>query len=197
MRRKGISKLLERTARAIKDSDEFVEHVGNVAERYRREHELDAGLRSSAMRQSLKQFRKHAQALAHWLEGACVARRPGVESEALVALAGALDRAPSELRSRGKDVLEWLSEAEAAAGRCLSDPKRLPRKTQGNASRIAAEGLRATFEHHDLKVSTVGSKERPSSVVSLLCAIAKSAGDASLTPADARRVFVESGKRTA
>lgn len=194
MKRRRISKPLEKAARAVKNSDPFVEHIGNIAERYRREHELDAGSRNRALRQSLKLFRKHAQALAGWLDRAC-AGRPGTDADALSAMAGTLDRTPSEMRAAGKEVLDWLSQADLAAERSLTDTKSLSRKPQRNAPRIAAEGLRATFEHHQLNVSTAGSKTQPSAVVTLLCAIAKSVGDASLTPAEAKRVFVASGKK--
>lgn len=196
MKRRRIGKPLERTARSIKDSDEFVEHIGNIAERYRREHALDAGAHSGALRQSLKLFRKHAQALSDWLDRACTATRPGVDADALSSMAGALDRTPGEMRAGGKEVLDWLRQAQLAAERSASAAKSLSRKPQRNAPRIAAEGLRATFEHHQLSLSTAGSKERPSFVVTLLCAIAKSAGDATLTSSEAKRVFVASGKKS-
>jgi hypothetical protein len=195
MRRRRISKPLERVARSIKNSDEFVAHIASIAERYRSEHALDAGLRNRGLRQSLQVFRRHAQALTEWLDLACGAGRPGTQADALSSMAGAVGRMPSEMRAGAKEVLDWLSQAEIAAARTLSDTKALSRKPQRNAPRIAAEGLRATLEHHQLKVSTAGSRERPSPAVSLLCAIAKGAGDATLTPAEARRIFVASGKK--
>lgn len=195
MRRRKIGKPLERAARAVKDSDEFVQHIAGIADRYRRELALEAALRDAEMRRALKYFRKHAQALAEWL-GRARARKAGIESRALGAVLPTLNRAP--LRAEVQDVLDWLMQADAAAERSLSQFRSQPAQgEQGVASRIAAEGLRATFEHHQLKLSTAGTKQSPSPVVALLCAIARSAGDSTLTPEAAKRVLVASGKKSA
>ena len=190
MKRRKPTKALERAAREIKDSDEFVEHVANICERYRREHALDA--QPSAVRRSLQAFRKPAAALVLWLEQAHKQSQASGERDALDKIAmlqpGTLHYATSQ------SVLEWLVQAETAATRCVDDPKLLPRKSR-NAPRIAAAALRATFEHHKLKFSATIAHAKPGSAVSLLCAIAKNAGDPSLTPADAKKSLLESGAR--
>jgi hypothetical protein len=196
MRPRKIAKPLERAARAVKDSDEFVQHVAGIADRYRREIALEEGLRDAELRRALKSFRKHAQALVEWLGPASRAKKTAVETRAFSAMLPALNRAP--LRAEVQDVLNWLVQADAAAEGCLSQHRSAAAQQEPSvASRIAAEGLRATFEHHQLSVSTAGSKQNPSPAVTLLCAIAKSAGDSTLTPEAAKRVIVESGKKSA
>ena len=62
LRKKKPSKSVEKAARSVKDSDDFVQHIANIADRYRREHALDLGPRARAVRQSLRAFHKHAAA---------------------------------------------------------------------------------------------------------------------------------------
>ncbi len=69
-KRKKISKRLEKIARQIKDSDEFVSHVAGLCNLYGRELALRAGPAQAAMRQSTRVFHKHALALAAWLQRA-------------------------------------------------------------------------------------------------------------------------------
>jgi hypothetical protein len=193
MKRRKPGKTLARIAREINDSDEFLEHVGNLSERYRREYAMDTQPRGSAARRSLQAFRKHATALVAWLEQAHKESRASGERDALNKIAMQLQGAPHHAAST--HVLDWLAQAEKAATRCLEDPKLLPRKAPKNAPRIAAAGLRATFEHHQLKFSATIAHGKPSSAVRLLCAIAKNAGDPSLTAVDARQSLLESGAR--
>lgn len=127
MRSRRIGKSLERAARAVKDSDEFVQHVGGIAERYRRELALQEGLRDAEMRRTLRQFRRHAQALVEWL-GRAGAKKPGIETRALGAMLPTLNRVP--LRAEVQDVRDWLIQADAAAQRsaaCRSMPRSLRR----------------------------------------------------------------------
>lgn len=194
MKRKSPGKALTRTARDVKDSDEFVAHIASIAELYRREHALDATPRGSAVRQSLKVFRKHADALSQWLKQA--QQRPSAaEHDALDKVGSVLYGAAHHAHTASKGVAEWLVQAEAAAGRCLEDPRLLPRKAQPNAPRLAGAALRATFEHHKLKFSAQVGPEKHSDAVRLLCAIAKHAGDLAFTPAAARQALLESGER--
>ncbi len=192
MKRRKPTKALERAAREIKDSDEFVEHVANICDRYRREHALDAQA-GSAVRRSLQAFRRPAAALVQWLEQAHKQSQVSGERDALNKIA-MLQGAPPHAASHS--VLEWLAQAERAAARYVEDSKRLPRKSR-NAPRIGAQALRATFEHHKLKFSATIAHGTPSSAVSLLCAIARNAGDPSLTPPDAKTSLLESGARPA
>jgi len=97
--------------------------------------------------------------------------------------------------AESRNVLAWLSQAEKAASRCVADAKASGGKHERSAPRLAAEGLRATFEHHKLKLTATGSKQKPSPAVLLLCAIARSAGDSEFTAEDAKKSLLESGRR--
>jgi hypothetical protein len=103
---------------------------------------------------------------------------------------------PSMAQVQSKTALAWLTQAEQTAARCLSDAQLLPRKSVATAARVAAEALRATFDYHKLKWSTAVTKQSQSDAVRVLCAIAKSAGDAELTPEVARSVLQAVGKKS-
>jgi predicted transcriptional regulator len=197
MKRRKPGRALERITLEIHESDEFLEHVGSIAELYRREHALDATPRGPALRQSLKHFSKHATALTQWLEQAHKGRGGTAEHDALDKLGSALYGAAHRAHTASVPVAEWLAQATAAAERCLSDVALLPKQPQRNAPVIAAEALRSTFEHHKLKLSTQASPKQQSDAVRLLCAIAKNSGDSELTPADARQALLQSGKKLA
>jgi hypothetical protein len=189
------TKALEKSARAIKDSDEFVEHVANIAARYRRERVLEEGPRSAEVRKSLREFHKHATALTAWLRQANQSASVTAEHDAVKKIGAVLYGVPSLALGESQSVLTWLVQAEQAAARCLRDAKLLPKKMQPNAQRIAAEALRATFEYHKLKWSATVTKQKQSAAVKALCEIAKSAGTA-LTPEASRAAVLEaSGKR--
>ena len=193
-RKKKPSKSVEKAARSVKDSDDFVLHIANVADRYRREHALDLGPRARAVRQSLRAFHKHAAALTAWLRQA--QKQAGdAEVDALNKIGMALYGSPVLAHAQSSNVLAWLSQAEKAARRCVTDARASGAKQERSAPRLAAEGLRATFEHHKLKLSASGSKQKPSPAVLLLCAIASSAGDSGFTTEDAKKALLESGRR--
>jgi hypothetical protein len=189
------AKALEKCAREVKDADELVAHVTNIAARYRREHKLDLGMRNVAVRKSLRAFQKHAVVVAAWLQQAQRAKQSrkssdaSAEATALGKIGAVMYGVPSMAYAESKNIATWLTQAEQAAARCLTDAKILPRKPQADAVRIAAEALRATFEYHKLKWSAKVTKQEQSDAVRLLCAIAKSAGDATLTPEIARSVL--------
>lgn len=169
-----VGKRLEKVAREIKDADEFVEHVAGLANRYRREYALQAGEAQAELRQSLRSFQKHAAALASWLQEANNGKATAIERKAFDAIGTKLQGSPVLARPQSVQVLEWLTRAgqvaeESAAKKSSADNPPL---------RIAAEGLRATFEHHKLKVSLSGAAD----AVRLLCAIARDAGDAAVEP---------------
>lgn len=169
-----VGKRLEKVAREIKDADEFVEHVAGLANRYRREYALQAGEAQAELRQSLRSFQKHAAALASWLQEANNGKATAIERKAFDAIGTKLQGSPVLARPQSLQVLEWLTRAgqvaeESAAKKTSADNPPL---------RIAAEGLRATFEHHKLKVSLSGAAD----AVRLLCAIARDAGDAAVEP---------------
>lgn len=168
-----IGKRLEAVAREIKNADEFVEHVAGLAKRYRRENALRAGDAQTELRQSLRTFQKHASALAEWLQQANTGKANAIERKAFDALGTQLFGSPVLARPQSTQTLEWLTRASHAAEATVGEMK------QGGADdalRIAAEGLRATFEHHKLKLAT-GTDKNPGEAVRLLCAIAREAGE--------------------
>ena len=185
MKRKKPGKALEKIARQVKDSDEFLEHIGNISGLYRREHALDATPRGSAARQSLKTFRKHAGALAEWLQQAHRESASAPEHDALNKIGELLYGSAPQARTASKIVAEWLSQADDTAGRCLEDAHMFPRKPQRKAPIAAGLALRATFEHHKLKMSAT----KEGDAVRLLMAIAKDAGDVALSVEEARRAL--------
>lgn len=193
-RQKKPSRSLEKAARNVKNSDDFVQHIAGIATRYRREHALDLGPRARAARQSLRTFHKYAAALATWLQHAEEQTGDSPQADALNRIGMVLYGAPVLAHAESRNMVAWLAQAEKAAARCIAD-ERSSRKRDRSAPRLAAEGLRATFEHHKLKLSTAGTKTKPSAAVVLLCAIAASAGDAGLTPAEAKQSLLESGRR--
>jgi hypothetical protein len=169
-----IGKRLEAVAREIRDADEFVEHVAGLANRYRREHAMASGAAQAELRQSLRNFHKHASALSEWLRQATGGKASAIERKALDAVGTKLYGSPVLARSQSVQTMEWLVRAAQAADETVAGLKRAG--TDNAPLRIAAEGLRATFEHHKLKVA-LGGGEQPSDAVRLLVAIARDAGD--------------------
>lgn len=192
-RKKKPSKSIEKAARSVKDADDFVQHIANIADRYRREHALDSGPRAREQRQALRTFHKHATALAQWLEQA---QKSGAhaEQDALNRIGVALYGSPVLAHAESRNVAAWLAQAGKAAEKCAADAKS-PGKRDRNAPRVAAEGLRATFEHHKLKWSTSAAKNNPGAAVVLLRAIANAAGDTEFTTQDAREFLLQSARR--
>ena len=183
MKRKKVSSALEKAARGVRDSDEFVGHIGSIADRYRREHALETVPRGRDVRRTLKAFRKHAAGLTQWFEQA-QSRPSSLEYEALTKLGAVMHSAPNQTLASSATILSWLDQAERAAG--AAEAALASKRPALNAPRIAADALRATFERHGLKWSTQLTRSTVSDAIKLLCAIAKSAGDASLTPEQAR-----------
>lgn len=187
-----IGKRLEALAREIKDADEFVEHIAGLAKRYRRELALRAGDAQAQLRQSLRTLHKHAGALAEWLDQAISGKAAAIERKAFDALGTRLYGSPVLARPPSTQALEWLTKARQAADSTISEIK------QGGteeALRIAAEGLRATFEHHKLKLAA-GTDKKPGDAVRLLCAIARESGE-TVEPATARAALRDSSRPAA
>ncbi len=176
------SKTLEKVARSIKDSDEFVNHVFGIAAAYRSQHSLEAGSAGRAVRQALKSFNKHATALEFWLRTA--QKSSSVEHEALGALSSALHGSSSSARAQATATQLWLGRINAVSERALQNVKRT---SQPLAPRRAAEALRATFEHHALKIGYGIKGNQVSHAIRLFCAIAKDSGDVEMTPERARQ----------
>ena len=185
-----VGKRLEKVAREIKDADEFVEHVAGLANRYRREYALQAGDAQAELRQALRNFHKHATALAAWLQAANAGKPTAIERKAFDAIGTALHGSPILGRPQGVQVSEWLTRAAQIAEETTSKK----RPTDNAALRIAAEGLRATFEYHKLKVSLTAG-DQPADAIRLLCAIARDAGDANVEPDAARAALRDSNRR--
>jgi hypothetical protein len=186
MKRKKISAALAKAARDIHPSEEFIVHVGNIADRYRHEQALETGPRGRDVRQSLRTFRKHAIGLSEWLALAH-AGQSSLEYEALAKLGAAMRSAPNQTLASSASIVAWLQQAESAAA--AAEAQLSPKKMELTAPRIAAEALRATFEHHGLKWSTQVTKKTVGNAVKLLGAIAKSAGD-DLSTDQAREALV-------
>jgi len=194
MQHKKINRGLEKIARGIHESDEFVGHVANIAERYRREHTLETGPRGRDVRRSLRGLRKHAAALSAWLDQA--QRRPSsLEREALNKIGTVMHGTSTQALTSAAGIMAWLKQADQAAA--IADEQLAPKRADKNAPRIAAEALRATFEHHGLKWSTQATQQKVGAPIELLCALAKHAGDVSMTPQAARAVLIAIGARPA
>jgi hypothetical protein len=187
-----IGKRLEAIAREIKDSDEFVEHVAGLAKRYRREHALRVGDAQAELRQSLRTFHKHASALAEWLQQANGGKATAIERKAFDALGTKLFGSPVLARPQSTQTLDWLIRASKAADDTVTEMKEGGTE---DALKIAAEGLRATFEHHKLKLAA-GSDKNPGGAVRLLCAIAREAGE-TIEPAVAKTALKDTHRPAA
>lgn len=192
--RRKPAKALESAARQVKDSEEFVTHIANIANRYRHEYSTDLGARAREVRQSLRAFHKQAALLREWLQAAQKESNPPPQRDALARIGTVMNGVSSPAFTKAKDVQAWLEQAIEAAEQCIAESARSPRAAETGASRVAAEALRATFEYHKLKLSTKTGKDTQGDGIKLLCAIAKNAGDAGLTPQAARQAFVESGR---
>jgi hypothetical protein len=180
MTKKRRSKTLEKAARAVKDSDEFVEHIFSIARGFAEHHELDSGAGSRGVRRSLAVFEKNATHLVDWLEAAT--ERGTAEHEALNEISAQF-QALGMPYIDGSATRSWLQHAVRASKKA---DKQLQGKKLRNAPRFAADALRSTFEYHRLKVAYQASDEKQSDAVKLLCAIAKDGGDPTMTPALAR-----------
>lgn len=185
MKRKRINAALAKAARDVHDSDAFIEHIGNIAERYKRERALETGPRGREVRQALKTFRKHADALSAWLTTA-QSKASSLEYEALAKLGAAMRSAPNQTLASSAQIVAWLRQANAAAEAAEAQ---LANKKALRAGTLAAEALKATFEHHGVKWSTQLSKNGSGSAIRMLCAITKAAGEP-LAPEQARAVLL-------
>ena len=173
---------IEKLVRDIRDSDELVEHVSNIARRYRREHGLAGSERRQELARTLRQFQKHATALTEFLHAA--AKRPGrsPESDALNRIGEALYGSVTAGQNLSRPVVEWLEAASAAAERLRGEKRD---HSTSRAQLIAAEALRATFEFHGLRFNA-GTSARPADAARLFMAIARNAGDIDVTFEQAR-----------
>ncbi len=176
---KRRSKTLEKLARSIKDSDEFVEHVFAIARGFEAHHELDVSSGSRGVRNALKAFEKHAQPLSKWLAQA--GESASAEHEAVNALRNVpkvtlpyLDLAATQA---------WLEQAVRASAKAQVQ---LQGQKLTKAPVWAAEALRATFERHKLKLSLQVSEKKQGDAIKLFCAIAKDGGDAEMSATQAR-----------
>lgn len=180
MKRRKAGKALERVARTICDSDEFVAHAAGIAALYRRERELEGADQRRELRDTLKTLQRHAGALAAWLDEAHAGRTVPPQQTAL--------RLIGEVGGDNAIVQAWATRVTSATTRTI-DTLKTRRPDAGKAVRIAAEALKATFEHHKLKWSTTLTKGQAAPGLALLCAIAHDAGDRELTPVEARKAL--------
>jgi hypothetical protein len=180
--KKRRSKSLEKVARTVRDSDEFVEHIFGIAASYRAQHTLESSANGAEIRKALKTFGKHAGALDLWLRQALKTSQASAEHEALKQLSTALHGASTSAFTQAHTTQLWLASLSAAIDGTLQSLKRSPVR---RAPQAAAEALRTTFKHHGVKIVYRDSAEQPSDAIRLFCAIAKDAGD-TLAPEQAR-----------
>jgi hypothetical protein len=181
--RRRRSKTLEKAARSIRDADDFVTHVFNIAWAYRNDHVADQGPGNRDVRRALRSLRKHATALSAWLESANRSGKERPERDALDRIGVAKYGSAAAGRQQSIAPQIWLDNVIAGSA---AAEESLRGKHSDRGPRNAAEALRATFEHHGLKLSQRAEGEKHTDAVRLLCAIAKDAGDADMTPAAAR-----------
>lgn len=184
------NKPLEALARSVKDSDRFVTHVCNVAAAYGKHVAIDAAA-GRDVRQALRSCAKHAEALSQWLQSAARGGSSGIEGKAL-RLIGAATRNPGSFgQSLGmRSWLLQLAQASSAAAEAA------PAAAREDALRSAAEGLRATFEHHGIKLTQRSPPHKQSDAVRLLCAVVNDHG-AEIEPAEAGQWFKAAKPATA
>jgi len=194
IKRRKPGKRLERIARQIKDSDEFVDHVAGLCGRYRHEHALREGAAQAALRQSTRTFHRYATALALWLQQAHDGAMTAIEREALDRIGTLLHGSPGAARAQTGPILDWLTRAGQAAEASIAKMTRRQDDLAGSAAQVVAEGLRATFEHHKLKVTLSATDPEQPNAVLLLCAIARDAGDDSLDADAAKAALREAGR---
>ena len=194
IKRRKTGKRLERIARQVKDSDEFVDHVAGLCSRYRHEHGLREGSTQAALRQSTRAFHRHATALALWLQQAHDGAMTAIEREALDRIGTLLHGSSGAARAQTRPILDWLTRAGQAAETSLAKMTRRQNDLADSAARTVAEGLRATFEHHKLKVVLSATDPDHPNAVLLLCAIARDAGDHSLDADAAKAALREAGR---
>jgi len=187
------SKRLERIARQIKDSDEFVDHVAGLCSRYRHAHALREGAAQAALRQSTRAFQRHATALALWLQQAHDGATTAIERESLDRIGVLLHGSPGAARAQSGPILDWLTRASQAAEASIAKMTRQD-DLADSAARAVAEGLRATFEHHKLKVTLAATDPEQPNAVLLLCAIARDAGDDALDADAAKAALRDAGR---
>jgi hypothetical protein len=180
MKRRKAGKALESAARAICNSDEFVAHTAGIAALYRRERDLEGADQRRELRGTLKLLQRHAEGLAALLRHAQATGSARPEQTALQLI--------GEQGADSAIVHAWAIRVTRSAARAIEDLK-TAKPDSGKAVRTAAEALKATFEHHKLKWSTTISKGEAAPGLKLLCAIARDAGDRSLTPAEARKAL--------
>lgn len=191
MPRQRRSKTLEKAARSIKDDDTFVEHVFGIAARYRTQYAMETGTRGRDIRQAIRNFARHADALGKWLQRA--QRDATAEHEALGVLSTVLHASAVAARPQAIASGLWLTAAAGASERALET---LKRSSLHHAPHTAAEALRATFEHHGLKVSYRHEGKDPSAAVRLFCAIARDSGDAQMSAAAAKQWLKSPARQT-
>jgi hypothetical protein len=180
MKAQRRNRSLEVLARSIKDSEDFVTHVSNIAAAVGNHYARNSAA-GREMRQALRGLAKHAGALSDWLQSAA---RSGssIESQAL----RQLSVASGNPTAFGESVAmrAWLSQLAAASDAAADAP---PDKSREDALRLAADGLRGTFEHHGLKLSQRAAQQKQSDAVRLLCAMVGQADTAGLDTAEAKQ----------
>ena len=177
------NKSLETLARSVKDSEQFVNHVCNVAAAYGKHAAVDA-VASRDVRHALRSFAKHAEAMSQWLQSAARGGSHSVEGQALRQL-GFNTRNPGSV-GQSIGMRTWLTQVAEASSAAA---EAAPADARAEALRSAAEGLRATFERHNIKLSQRAPEQKQSDAVRLLCALVNASGAVEIEPAEAKQCF--------
>jgi|GEM_PF-3892377 len=138
------SKSLEKMARAVHDSDEFVEHIFGIAATYRAQHVLESTAKGAAIRKSLKTFDKHATALNSWLREALKTSHTSAEHEALSQLSTALHGSSAAARAQAHATQLWLASLCGVSERAQQSLKRNPIARAAGSSRSLTHDLRSS-----------------------------------------------------
>jgi len=188
MKRRKPGKALDKAARALLDSDEFAAHIANIAALYRREREQQEAPQRQALRQALRSFERPAAMLALWMKQAQASRG---DSSQHLALKLIRERTASSgaLPTDDLAVRDWLSRAATSAAHAAAEMKSSKQPDAARLVRMAADALKATFEHHGLKWSTSIVRGEPAPALSMLWAIARDGGDKSVTVEELRRAL--------
>ena len=187
-----MSAALAKAVARVKDDPQFLASIEQIAERYSREHAADISRPTPAQtRQALREFEHLALTLQTWLQNAAPVdsvTRP--EQDAALKMGATVSGAPSLTA-----MLAWCAQAQVSARAAYAAYELKGKMTRyfRSAPRIAAYTLRELYKLHGLQFS--GYRKGPT--VTLLRAIAVTAGDRSLTVEAAKAHIAEALKPVA
>jgi hypothetical protein len=171
-------------ARSIKADPAFLTDLDQVVETYRFWHEHDCGPKAAASRAALRKFDKLTDELCEWLASALGTDETPERLAARKINAASLERrlpAFERIESARYALLELSTLRDRAAQFLTAD------KSPKAAPRMAASYLWTLLPHYNVKVTMYEN----SAAVRLLVAIARDAGDRTLTLQAAKKFLRE------